>query len=189
MAYKTGLTFELSHMSEEPAITTTETGSNQTIIRNATSKCITVFVSKYSNDSGDDKWIGLGVNEVEVWRRGRGWEGIAFECDGNKVGIYCQTGRFVTLNRFELMCPPEITLSPRPSNGVVVKNNSNAAVQCFVSKYSNPNGADEWFTLHPGCEDTWCRGESHEFVAFMSGDNRVGVFAAMQQFVQFNGWN
>jgi hypothetical protein len=38
---------------------------------------------------------------------------------------------------------------------IKVVNRSDRTVEVFVSKYSNSNGDDKWYTLHAGDQDTY----------------------------------
>jgi hypothetical protein len=69
---------------------------------------------------------------------------------------------------------------------VFVINKSSEAIECFISKYTNSKGSDEWYKLNgPDGSDTWDRGAGWELVAFRrpaSGINppRAGVYIYIQ---------
>ncbi|KXN84551.1 hypothetical protein AN958_12337 [Leucoagaricus sp. SymC.cos] len=51
------------------------------------------FISKYTNDSGDDSWFTLPVGAGDTWGRGSGWELVTFRRpnSGNnppRAGVY-----------------------------------------------------------------------------------------------------
>ncbi|TFK94871.1 hypothetical protein K466DRAFT_593169 [Polyporus arcularius HHB13444] len=69
---------------------------------------------------------------------------------------------------------------------IIVVNSSSSPVQVFVSKYSNSNGSDEWFTIAPGKRDSWAR-NGWELVAFKTGNdtNRAGKYVPVDTEVVF----
>jgi hypothetical protein len=71
--------------------------------------------------------------------------------------------------------------------GIFVKNDTSSAIDCFVSKYTNKNGSDDWFTLQPGAGDTWQRNDGWELVAFRHGTDRSGVYVKTGASIVFGG--
>ncbi|KAI8969778.1 hypothetical protein BD414DRAFT_502618 [Trametes punicea] len=69
------------------------------IVSNASSSPITVFVSKYSNSSGDDSWFTVPANTRESWDR-NGWELVAFKNanDTDRAGVYVRVESTVTFH-------------------------------------------------------------------------------------------
>ncbi|OSD01510.1 hypothetical protein PYCCODRAFT_1468672 [Trametes coccinea BRFM310] len=71
---------------------------------------------------------------------------------------------------------------------IIVINNSSSTISVFVSKYSNDDGSDAWFTLEPGGRDSWSRtAKWWEFVAFKNANdtNRAGVYVPVDSTVTF----
>ena len=73
---------------------------------------------------------------------------------------------------------------------IIVVNNSSAAIHVFVSKYTNSNGSDEWYTIAAGKRDTWSR-SGWELVAFKNEDDsmRAGVYIPINKKVVFYSFN
>ncbi len=69
---------------------------------------------------------------------------------------------------------------------IIVVNNSSSPIQVFVSKYSNSNGNDDWFTIAAGKRDSWSR-NGWELVAFKNGNdtNRAGKYVPVDTEVVF----
>ncbi|KAL7277302.1 hypothetical protein ACG7TL_009158 [Trametes sanguinea] len=69
---------------------------------------------------------------------------------------------------------------------IIVINNSSSTISVFVSKYSNSDGSDAWFTLQPGARDSWSR-KWWELVAFKNANdsNRAGVYVPVDSTVTF----
>jgi len=60
---------------------------------------------------------------------------------------------------------------------IFVKNDSKQSIDCFVSKWTNGSGDDNWFPLAPGRADIWGRNDGWELVAFKDGNNnRAGRY-------------
>ncbi|OSD01514.1 hypothetical protein PYCCODRAFT_1369433 [Trametes coccinea BRFM310] len=70
---------------------------------------------------------------------------------------------------------------------IIVINNSGSPISVFVSKYSNSDGSDAWFTLQPGGRDSWSR-KGWELVAFKNANdtNRTGVYVPADSTVTFD---
>ncbi|KAL7277298.1 hypothetical protein ACG7TL_009154 [Trametes sanguinea] len=70
---------------------------------------------------------------------------------------------------------------------IIVINNSGSPISVFVSKYSNSDGSDAWFTLQPGGRDSWSR-KGWELVAFKNAkdSNRTGVYVPADSTVTFD---
>ncbi|KAJ8469109.1 hypothetical protein ONZ51_g9204 [Trametes cubensis] len=67
-----------------------------------------------------------------------------------------------------------------------VVNNSSAPVSVFISKYSNPDGSDAWYSISPGKRDAWER-NNWELIAFTIGnDDRAGVYVKVNKTVVYN---
>ena len=69
---------------------------------------------------------------------------------------------------------------------ITVYNGSNAAISVFVSKYSNPDGYDHWYSVAPGEVENWGR-DGWELVAFKNKDDsdRAGVYIRTNRTVTF----
>ena len=69
---------------------------------------------------------------------------------------------------------------------IIVVNNSSAAIHVFVSKYTNSNGSDEWYTIAAGQRDTWSR-SGWELVAFKNANDtdRAGKYVPANTEVVF----
>ena len=69
---------------------------------------------------------------------------------------------------------------------IIVVNNSSAAIHVFVSKYSNSNGSDEWYTIAAGKRDSWAR-SGWELVAFKNANDtdRAGTYVPVNSEVVF----
>ena len=69
---------------------------------------------------------------------------------------------------------------------IIVVNNSSAAIHVFVSKYSNSNGSDEWYTIAAGKRDSWAR-SGWELVAFKNANDtdRAGKYVPVNSEVVF----
>ena len=69
---------------------------------------------------------------------------------------------------------------------IIVVNNSPAAIHVFVSKYSNSNGSDEWYTIAAGKRDSWAR-SGWELVAFKNANDtdRAGKYVPVNSEVVF----
>jgi len=52
--------------------------------------------------------------------------------------------------------PPK-PIKKYPTNQFSVVNNHRNSVQVTITKNSNPNGDDAWFTIQPGATETWNR--------------------------------
>ena len=72
---------------------------------------------------------------------------------------------------------------------ITIINNSSHPIQAFVSKYSNSDGSDKWFTLAPRTRDTWSR-KSWELVAFKNPNDsqRAGVYVRVNSTVTFKSF-
>ena len=72
---------------------------------------------------------------------------------------------------------------------IIIINNSSSTCHVFVSKYTQSDGSDDWYTVGPGQRDSWTRNAGWELVAFRSEDNsdRSGVYVRVNSTVQFNG--
>ncbi|KAL0565981.1 hypothetical protein V5O48_016034 [Marasmius crinis-equi] len=72
------------------------------IVRNMSNQDINVFVSKYSNKSGDDNWFALKAGASDSWDRS-GWELVAFKNgnDSQRAGVYIQANKSVTFRSFQ----------------------------------------------------------------------------------------
>ncbi|KAI0676446.1 hypothetical protein C8Q78DRAFT_1073251 [Trametes maxima] len=84
--------------------------------------------------------------------------------------------------------PLESTFNNNPTvSNIIVINNSSSAISVFVSKYSNSNGDDSWFTISPGARDSWNRA-GWELVAFKNANdtNRAGVYVPTNAVVTFH---
>ena len=70
---------------------------------------------------------------------------------------------------------------------IIVVNNSSAAIHVFVSKYTNSNGSDEWYTIAAGKRDSWAR-SGWELVAFKNANDtdRAGTYVPVNSEVVFN---
>ncbi|KAJ3007967.1 hypothetical protein NUW54_g3337 [Trametes sanguinea] len=70
---------------------------------------------------------------------------------------------------------------------IIVINNSGSTISVFVSKYSNGDGSDAWYTLQPGARDSWSR-KWWELVAFKNANdtNRAGVYVPADSTVTFS---
>ena len=69
---------------------------------------------------------------------------------------------------------------------IIVVNNSSPAIHVFVSKYSNSNGSDEWYTIAAGKRDSWAR-SGWELVAFKNANDtdRAGRYVPVNSEVVF----
>ena len=69
---------------------------------------------------------------------------------------------------------------------IIVVNNSSSAIHVFVSKYSNSNGSDEWYTIAAGKRDSWAR-SGWELVAFKNANDtdRAGKYVPANTEVVF----
>ena len=69
---------------------------------------------------------------------------------------------------------------------IIVVNNSSSAIHVFVSKYSNSNGSDEWYTIAAGKRDSWAR-SGWELVAFKNANDtdRAGRYVPVNSEVVF----
>ncbi|RDX55353.1 hypothetical protein OH76DRAFT_1338416 [Lentinus brumalis] len=69
---------------------------------------------------------------------------------------------------------------------IIVVNSSSSPIHVFVSKYSNSNGSDEWFTIAPGKRDSWSR-NGWELVAFKNANDtdRAGKYVPVNTEVVF----
>ena len=69
---------------------------------------------------------------------------------------------------------------------IIVVNNSSAAIHVLVSKYSNSNGSDEWYTIAAGKRDSWAR-SGWELVAFKNANDtdRAGRYVPVNSEVVF----
>ncbi|KAI0366846.1 hypothetical protein BV20DRAFT_1055335 [Pilatotrama ljubarskyi] len=67
------------------------------IVVNETEGPMYVFVSSYSNDTGDDDWYNIGPRKRDSWDRD-GWELVAFknQDDTWRAGVYVPTDTTVT---------------------------------------------------------------------------------------------
>ncbi|KAI0674547.1 hypothetical protein C8Q78DRAFT_1015462 [Trametes maxima] len=66
------------------------------IVSNKSSSPITVFVSKYTNPRGSDRWYTLAAGAHDSWER-NGWELVAFKNsnDSHRTGVYVYTNQAV----------------------------------------------------------------------------------------------
>ncbi|KAI0642683.1 hypothetical protein C8Q79DRAFT_1013353 [Trametes meyenii] len=69
------------------------------IVINKSSSAVSVFVSKYSNSSGDDSWFTVAAGGRDSWGR-KGWELVAFKnaSDTDRAGVYVPANSVVTFN-------------------------------------------------------------------------------------------
>lgn len=72
---------------------------------------------------------------------------------------------------------------------IIVINSSSSHILVFVSKYSNPQGYDDWFKLAPGHRDSWSRSD-WELVAFKDDNDtdRAGVYVRVNSCVTFKSF-
>ncbi|KAI0670321.1 hypothetical protein C8Q78DRAFT_1079298 [Trametes maxima] len=66
------------------------------IVSNKSSSSITLFVSKFSNPTGSDRWYTLAPGRSDSWDRS-GWELVAFKNsnDTHRAGVYIHTNQEV----------------------------------------------------------------------------------------------
>jgi hypothetical protein len=69
------------------------------IVENKSSAPIQVFVSKYSNSDGNDKWFELQPGAKDSWNRSN-WELVAFKIgsSGPRAGVYVDDGAIVSFH-------------------------------------------------------------------------------------------
>jgi hypothetical protein len=68
-------------------------------VRNKSSEQVECFVTKFSNDKGDDSWYPLGAGKGDAWTRGEpGWELVAFKYKNDRAGVYVKGGSVVTFH-------------------------------------------------------------------------------------------
>ena len=69
---------------------------------------------------------------------------------------------------------------------IIVANNSAEKISAFVSKYTNSNGSDEWYTIAAGKRDTWSR-SGWELGAFKNANDtdRAGRYVPVNSEVDF----
>ncbi|KAI0356081.1 hypothetical protein OH77DRAFT_1520632 [Trametes cingulata] len=84
-------------------------------------------------------------------------------------------------------------MDPSPSQmagSIIVINESCGPMHVFVSKYSNKNGGDAWYTIEAGERDSWSR-PGWEVVAFKDANDthRAGVYVPTNSTVTYRGLN
>jgi hypothetical protein len=71
-------------------------------VRNKFSEQVECFVTKFSNDKGDDSWYKLGAGVSDSWARGEpGWELVAFRVGNERAGVYVKGGSVVTFHNLK----------------------------------------------------------------------------------------
>ena len=70
---------------------------------------------------------------------------------------------------------------------IIVINKSSSSISAFVSKWTNNNGDEKWFTLAAGARDSWSRG-GWECVGFKNGTDtkRDGKYVPVDSTVVFH---
>ncbi|KAI0646539.1 hypothetical protein C8Q79DRAFT_1010151 [Trametes meyenii] len=73
----------------DTTLASSQTYMSSITVYNKTSAPITVFVSKYTNVRGSDRWYTLPAGKNDSWER-FGWEVVAFKNsnDSNRAGVY-----------------------------------------------------------------------------------------------------
>ncbi|KAI0373548.1 hypothetical protein BV20DRAFT_743668 [Pilatotrama ljubarskyi] len=69
---------------------------------------------------------------------------------------------------------------------IIIVNGSSSTLHVFVSKYTNSNGSDAWFTVDAGKRESWSR-SGWELVAFKNADDtkRAGVYVPVNSTVTY----
>ncbi|KAI0323945.1 hypothetical protein GY45DRAFT_489881 [Cubamyces sp. BRFM 1775] len=70
-----------------------------------------------------------------------------------------------------------------------VVNNSSAPVSVFISKYSNSDGSDAWYTIPTCARDAWER-NNWELIAFKldngNHSERAGIYVRVNKTIIYN---